>query len=94
MVDNDWGFIDGTIRKTYRPSYFQRHAHSGHKRCHGLKVQSIVTLERLTACLWRPMTANRHDSYMLRESKLLHKLRELIPERALIYAMYGDPAHP
>ena len=38
-----WGFIDGTLRKTARPVYFQRHAYSGHKRCHGLKFQTVVT---------------------------------------------------
>ena len=34
--DNIWGFIDGTLRKTSRPTKFQRSCYSGHKRCHGL----------------------------------------------------------
>jgi hypothetical protein len=45
---NVWGFIDGTLKKTCRPTYFQKAAYSGHKHCHGLKFQTarhpMVTL--------------------------------------------------
>ena len=85
--------IDGTVRKCCCPIYFQRHAYSGHKRCHGLKFQSVITPDGLIACLWRPMNGNRHDSHILRESQLLDQLHELML-RGLIYAMYGDPAYP
>ena len=50
-----WGFIDGTLRKTCRPSRFQRLAYSGHKRCHGIKFQSIVTPDGLIALLYGPI---------------------------------------
>ena len=52
VLNNLWGFIDGTLRKTARPVYFQRHAYSGHKRCHGLKFQTVVTPDGLIALLW------------------------------------------
>ena len=68
LINNVWGFIDGTIRKTCRSTYFQRHAYSGHKRCHGLKFKSVVTPDGLIACLWESMDGNRHDSHMLEES--------------------------
>ena len=55
-------------------TYFQQHTCSGHKRCHELKFQSVVTPDRLLACLWGPMNGNRHDSRMLQESKLLVQL--------------------
>ena len=94
LLDNLWGFIDGTLRKTCRPTYFQRHAYSGHKRCHGLKFQTVVTPDGLIACLWGPMNGNRHDSHMLRESNLLDQLIDLNPVGGVVYALYGDPAYP
>jgi hypothetical protein len=70
-----WGFIDGTIlRKTCRPTYFQKRIYSGHKRCHGLKFQSVTIPDGLMACLFGPINGNRHDSYMLAQSQLLLKL--------------------
>ena len=36
-IDKVWGFIDGKLRKTCRPTHFQNAAYSGHKRFHGLK---------------------------------------------------------
>ena len=50
LVDTVWGFIDGTLRKTCRPSYFQKLLYSGHKRAHGIKFQSVVTPDGLFAC--------------------------------------------
>ena len=94
VLQNIWGFIDGTLRKTARPLYFQRHAYSGHKRCHGLKFQTVVTPDGLIACMWGPMNGNRHDSHMLRESSLLEQLQELMPVNGNIYSLYGDPAYP
>ena len=47
-----WGFIDGTLRKTCRPTLFQKQMYSGHKRCHGIKFQSVVTPDGLVALLY------------------------------------------
>ena len=89
-----WGFIDGTLRKTCRPSDFQRLAYSGHKRCHGIKFQSVVTPDGLIALLFGPVAGSRHDSFMLDESGLLPMLTQLMPADSPIFSLYGDPAYP
>ena len=94
LVDHLWGFIDGTLRKTARPSYFQKLMYSGHKRAHGIKFQSVVTPDGLFACLFGPVNGKRHDSYMLRVSRLLVRLNEIMPYQGNMYALYGDPAYP
>jgi len=96
-VTTTWSFIDGTLRKTCRPVRFQRQAYSGHKRHHGIKFQSLVVPEGLIACLFGPIAGHRHDSYMLSESGIIHKVRQLMPEdgsNGPIYQIYGDPAYP
>jgi hypothetical protein len=51
LVLSVWGFMDGTLRKTCRPSNFQKLLYSGHKRAHGIKFQSVVTTpDALFAC--------------------------------------------
>ena len=104
LVETVWGFIDGTMRKTCRPSYFQKLLYSGHKWCHGIKFQSIVTPDELFACMYGPITGNRHDSFMLSKSRLLDKLCAFMPDEPqnheepaagnVLYSLYGDPAYP
>jgi hypothetical protein len=89
-----WAFIDGTLRRTCRPTYCQKAAYSGHKRCHGIKFQSVIAPDGLIVDLYGPIAGSRHDSYMLAESGLLPKLRELMPEGEAIYSIFGDPAYP
>jgi hypothetical protein len=55
LVDSVWGFIDGTLRKICRPTYFQKQAYSGHKRSHGIKFQSVVTPDGLFALMFGPI---------------------------------------
>jgi hypothetical protein len=97
LVDNVWGFIDGTLRKTCRPSYFQRLAYSGHKRSHGIKFQSVIVPDGLIALMFGPVNGCRHDSYLLSASGVLQRLRQLMPEdgsNGIIFSLYGDPAYP
>ena len=54
------GFIDGTLRKTCRPSHFQKLLYSGHKRCHGIKFQSVTTPDGLIALLFDPAAGRRN----------------------------------
>jgi nuclease HARBI1 len=93
-----WGFIDGTFRRTCRPSRFQRLAYSGHKRSHGIKFQSVVTPDGLIAMLYGPIAGSRHDSFLLGQSNLLQQLRDCIPVDPLTnrhrFQLYGDPAYP
>jgi hypothetical protein len=92
-----WGFIDGTHRKICSPIRFQRAAYSGHKRCHCVKFQSVVTPDGLIAFLYGPIPGARHDSFMLAESGLLTQLSQIMPRNQPgvdVYALYGDPAYP
>jgi hypothetical protein len=96
-VHGVWGFIDGTLRRTCKPSRFQRLAYSGHKRCHGIKFQSVVTPDGLIAMMYGPVPGSRHDSFMLGESNLVQQLREVVPlnnQGIPAYQLYGDPAYP
>jgi hypothetical protein len=93
-VDFIWAFIDGTIRETCRPTYFQERVYSGHKRCHGLKFQSIVIPDGFIALLYGPVAGSRHDGYMLDDSGMEDKLLEMFPpDCPNIYRIYGDPAY-
>jgi nuclease HARBI1 len=107
LVDSVWGFIDGTLRKICRPTYFQKQAYSEHKRSHGIKFQSVVTPDGLFALMFGPIMGNRHDSYMLAKSELIPKLTEFMPQEndpvplhenapppPLVFSLYGDPAYP
>ena len=93
LVDNVWGFIDVTLRKTYHHTYFQRRVYSGHKRCHGLKFQTVVTPDGLIVCMWGPMNGNRHNARMIGELQFLTQLRDMIPFGSHVFAIYGDPAY-
>lgn len=88
---NCWGFIDGTIRPTCRPTKNQRLVYSGHKRVHGLKFQSVVTPDGLVANLFGPVEGRRHDSHMLRASNILIDLEDLCGND---FCLYGDPGYP
>ena len=94
LVDTVWGFIDGTLRPTCRPTRFQRLAYSGHKRRHGLKFQSVVTPDGLLAMMFGPIPGSRHNSFMLAESNLLPSLDAIMPHGGIVYSLYGDPAYP
>ena len=93
-IDKVWGFIDGTLRKTCRPTYFQKAAYSGHKRCHGLKFQLVLAPNGLFVSLFGPVAGSRHDLYLLGQSNLLDQLREMMPDPFNAFALYGDPAYP
>jgi hypothetical protein len=83
LVATVWGFIDGTLKKTCRLSFFQKLLYSGHKRCHGIKFQSIVTPDGLFACMYGPITGNWHDSFMLARSQFMERLRAFFYARTL-----------
>jgi hypothetical protein len=82
----------GTHHHTCRPSINQLEAFSGHKRCHGLKYQSIVIPNGLIANLYGPEPGRRHDAFMLKRSGILGKLDEIIGADKLY--LYGDSGYP
>ena len=100
LVENVWGFIDGTLCKTCHPSLFQKVMYSGHKRCLGIKFQCVLTPDGLFASMYGQVSGNRYDSFLFSTSGLLNKLKEFIPDdapediEAVIYSLYGDPAYP
>ena len=97
LMSNIWGFVDGTIRRTCRPIYYQNLVYTKYKKCHGLKFQSIVVPDGYIAYLYGPFVAKRHDARMLRESGLMDILRGLMPadgSNGPVYALYGDLAYP
>ena len=56
-LQNCFGFIDGTVREIARPKFNQRVMYNGHKRVHGIKFQSVVTPNGITANLCGPFEA-------------------------------------
>lgn len=101
LDNNVWGFLDGTLRRTCHPTYYQEQMYSGHKRIHGIKFQSVVTPDGFFACMFGAINGKRHDSYMLTESGLLQSLRAMMPAgeneqdgENNIYSLYADPAYP
>ena len=95
LLNNIWAFIDGTLRKTRRPFYFQKWCYSGHKRHHGLKFQSVYTPDGLFAHFYGPICGNCNESYITRGSDFLQQVIALfLLKRNTIYAVYGDPAYP
>ena len=65
VAANIWGFIDGTIRKTSRPTYHHRVIYTWFKKCHGLKFQSVLVPNGFIACLFSPVPVRTHDARLL-----------------------------
>ena len=97
LLDNIWGFIDCTIRKVCKPTYFQRSVYTRYKKIHALKFQSIVVPEGYIASLTGPYLGRTHDARIMRESGLLEMLRSILPMGMGVdgvFALYGDGAYP
>jgi hypothetical protein len=53
LHNNVWGFIDGTLHRTCRPTYHQKQMYSGHKRNHGPRHEVPIGCDaRWTFCLY------------------------------------------
>jgi hypothetical protein len=97
VLNNLWGFIDATIRKTCRPIRYQHLLYTKYIRGHGIKFQSIIIPDEYVAYLHGPFVARRHDARILRESGLFERLRTLMPadlSNGRVYSLYGDLAYP
>ena len=94
VLENVWGFIDGTFRQIARPTYHQKRAYSGYKRAHGIKFQSVVWPDGLFGHFYGTINGNRHDSYLLSESHLLPRLRMYMRTLETPFALYGKTAYP
>ena len=100
-LDCVFGFIDGSKIQTCRiaqptkscgHSDMQRYIYSGHKRMHCLNFQAITAPDGLCIHFWGPLEGSRHDTTLLRESKLLGYLHDHTGEFDG-YFIYGDPAY-
>ena len=87
-IGSIFGFIDGTVRPISQPTRHQRSVYNGHKRCHAIKFQSVVTPDGLISHLWGPLEGRRHDITLLRKSQLEQNLKGFEG-----YFIYGDPAY-
>jgi len=61
-LENCWDFIDGRVRSLCKPDRNHRILYDGHKRVHGIKLQSVVAQNGRIACLFGPVESRRHDS--------------------------------
>ncbi|KAF0705965.1 hypothetical protein AaE_014305 [Aphanomyces astaci] len=106
MMDNIFGFIDGSKLETCRISQkrnrttsdahqygdLQRLIYSGHKRRHCLNFQAITAPDGLCVHFWGPIEGSRHDTTLLWESKLM----VYMDHHAATFGnslIYGDPAY-
>ena len=97
-----FGFIDCTIQRICRPTWWQRQAYNGHKKFHALKFQAIMLPNGIIGHLFGPMEGRRNDAYLLSESGILRKFaafafQEDMPLNAPVeqctFQVFGDPAY-
>ena len=70
VMENIWGFIDGTVRPCCRPVRFQKTVYNGHKKVHAIKFQSVVAWDGMIAHMNGPWVGSRHDSGIFEDSGL------------------------
>ena len=101
-IETVWGFIDCTIRRIARPTWYQRQAYNGHKKFHSLKFQAVVLPDGMFAHLYGPFEGRRADPGLLAESGLLEKCTtharkpgttNATPIEDRYYQLFGDPAY-
>ena len=64
LLENCWGFIDGTVRPLCKRDQNQRILCNRHKRVHRIKFQSVVAPNGLITSLFGAVDDRRHDSGM------------------------------
>ena len=62
VLDNCWGFVDGTVRPICQAGQNQKCLYNGHKEVHAIKFLSIAAPSGLVANLYGPVEGRRHDS--------------------------------
>jgi hypothetical protein len=93
-IANLIGFIDGKLWRTARPTMGQRAFYSGHKRCHGVKVQGIVFPNGMQPFPFGPIHGSRHDSFVLQASGVVGLLRQVCRLLGRQFVLFGDSAYP
>ena len=72
--------------KTQLANNIQRAVYSGHKRHHGIKLQSIILPDEMIAQMFGPVEGRRHDVTLLKLSRLHEKMQLLLSD---VY-LFGD----
>jgi len=104
-IPNLIGFIDGKLWPVCRPGMYQHVLYSGHKRIHGLKTQGLIFPNGISPYLFGPVNGSRHDSTVLRRSRILQILHDVCRGGPLAwrgapnglgedYRLFGDSAYP
>jgi hypothetical protein len=97
VMENIWGFIDGTVRPCCRPVRFQKTVYNGHKKVHAIKFQSVVAWDGMIAHMNGPWVGSRHDSGIFEDSGL-HELLDTLPcvtfgRASTPVALYADDGY-
>lgn len=93
-LPNAVGFVDSKLWQVAYPVQAQAPLHSGHKRCHGVKIQGIVLPNGIQPWPYGPIHGSRHDCYVLRESGLLPLMQDLCNAAARTFLLFNDSAYP
>ena len=67
---------------------------SGKDRVHAPKFQSVMCPDGIMAHFWGPFSGRRHDSAMLRASRLMPLLEQHFVVNGITYSLFGDVAYP
>jgi hypothetical protein len=77
VMENIWGFIDGTVRPCCRPVRFQETAYNGHKKVHAIKFQSVTAWDGMICHVNGPWVGTRHDSGIFTDSGLQEIMEQM-----------------
>lgn len=88
-----FGFIDGKLFRTCKPSAFQRAAYSdGKHHMHGVNAQSVIDPYGLYLHFHGFETGRHHDAYTYQQSGLYELLEGVLGEH--VACLFGDSAYP
>jgi hypothetical protein len=77
VMENIFGFLDGTVRPCCRPVRFQDVVYNGYKKVHAIKFQSVVAWDGIICHMNGPWVGSRHDSGIFVDSGLQHLLEQM-----------------
>lgn len=97
-------FVDGSANSTCRPCQRSEHSalnldtqravYNSYYGTHGLKFQGVVAPNGLFLQLWGPVSIKCHDSPLVSQSRLNHKLAWLSNASGHTIHAHGDSAYP
>ena len=95
-LDGCIGFIDGTLRCIARPVSHEDVMFNGHHWKHGMVFQAWTAPNGLCIDLAGPVRGRRHDTHLLRKSKLLVRLKAAFAAAGYAegeYCLYADAGY-